>query len=575
MNDLLGGRYRLGAALGRGGMGTVYEAVQENLGRRVAVKLLDERLSYDREQLERFRREAEVVAALGHPNIVQVTDFQYPEELGKQPFLVMELLRGESLAGRIEHQGAMPFERVAFVVAQVLSALGAAHRAGVVHRDVKPDNIFLLGDAAIPDTVKVLDFGIAKLSDGASIGPAQQKLTSTNAMLGTPAFMAPEQARGAEDVDARADIYAVGATMYQALSGRMPFEAASVPALLFAIVEKSPPSLRTMRSDLPPEFVAVVEKAMAKRREDRFQSTDEMRAALAQWSGLPASNPTPSANPNTAIASAPTVAGVATNLAHAPTIASNPPPAAVATPMVVHRTPAPLTPVVPYRPAGMPEDVAAAKRKYRMVIVLAGIAAFTIWKVLDTVNKSRDSREQAHKDQAPLVASQSTTTIASVASAAASSTLAASATPVASALASTIASTSTSTSTSTTVAATPKKKRYGGVTGWKSGSDFSGCKTCKWEEFNNDIGMRVHDTSACFAASEHEPPMHETPYFTLHVGDSPHDITATDSDVNGGAPNLNQCLLKVIQSVGIKGGPGTAKVGFQGECTKGWNGHCD
>ena len=96
---------------------------------------------------------------------------------------------------------------------------------------------------------------------------------------------------------------------------------------------------------------------------------------------------------------------------------------------------------------------------------------------------------------------------------------------------------------------------------------------CKWQEFSNDMGMRVHDTSACFAASEHEPPMHENPYFTLQIGESPHDIIVTN--VNGGAPKLDQCLAKVIQDVGIKGGPGTAKVGFQGECTKGWNGKCD
>jgi serine/threonine-protein kinase len=128
MNDaLLGGRYRLLEPLGRGGMGVVYAAIQEGLGRRVAVKLLDPRLCEDRQQLERFRREAEVVAALGHPNIVQVTDFQYPDEAHKQPYIVMELLRGESLGACIARENALPFERVAFIAAQVLSALGAAH----------------------------------------------------------------------------------------------------------------------------------------------------------------------------------------------------------------------------------------------------------------------------------------------------------------------------------------------------------------------------------------------------------------------------------------------------------------
>ncbi len=561
MNDLLGGRYRLGAMLGRGGMGTVYEAVQENLGRHVAVKLLDERLSYDREQLERFRREAEVVATLGHPNIVQVTDFQYPEELGKQPFLVMELLRGESLAGRIERDGAMTAERVAFIVAQVLSALGAAHRAGVVHRDIKPDNIFLLADAAIPDTVKVLDFGIAKLSDGASIGPAQQKLTSTNAMLGTPAFMAPEQARGAEDVDARADVYAVGATMYQALTGKMPFEAASVPALLFAIVEKTPPPLRELRPDLPFDFAAVVDRAMTKRREDRFQDVDAMRAALAPWSGLPASNPTPTSKPLSAIESARTTPG---NIAHAPTVASTPPPReAIATPMVVHHTLATPTPVVPYAPP----TIVDAKRKNRTVLVLALLGTIVLVKVVTTIENDRDSQRRARRDEATLAhAERPTPLIASTVAAVAPII-------VASATASAAASASTNTIVSTSsIAAVPKRKRYGGKEGWKSGGDFGDCMKCDHTAFTNDLGMRVADTSACFAASEYEPPLHENPFYTLSLDEAGH---MTMLDAAGGAPNLDRCLFRVIENVGMKGGPGTFKVGFRGECTRGWNGKCD
>jgi serine/threonine-protein kinase len=556
-------------------MGTVYEAVQENLGRRVAVKLLDERLSYDREQLERFRREAEVVAALGHPNIVQVTDFQYPDQLGKQPFLVMELLRGESLAGRIEHEGAMAFERVAFIVAQVLSALGAAHRAGVVHRDVKPDNIFLLADAAIPDTVKVLDFGIAKLSDGASIGPAQQKLTSTNAMLGTPAFMAPEQARGADDVDARADVYAVGATMYQALTGKMPFEAASVPALLFAIVEKTPAPLRELRPDVPADFIAVVERAMAKRREDRFQDTNAMRAALAQWSGLPASNPTPVVSPRSVIESAATVAG---NLAHAPTVASNPPPPAIATPMVVHHTPAAPTPVVPYAPRSMPDHV-AAKRRNRTILILAGLATFLVYQGLNTFRSVRESRGHARADDSAAVelgqsVARNATSIGLNAAAQALGVAppASIAVVAAPSTAPTATASTTPTPLASAVAQTTKRKRYGGKQGWKSGGNFSECKGCNWEAFGNDMGLRTHDVTACYAASEYEPPMHETPWFTVKVDESGHMSLVS---VVGGAPNLDRCLYKIVESVGIKGGSGTAQFGFQGECTQGWAGHCD
>ena len=548
-------------------MGTVYEAVQENLGRHVAVKLLDERLSYDREQLERFRREAEVVAALGHPNIVQGTDVQYPDELGKQPFLVMELLRGESLAGRIERAGMMALDRIAFIIAQVLSALAAAHRAGVVHRDVKPDNIFLLADAAIPDTVKVLDFGIAKLSDGASIGAAQQKLTSTNAMLGTPAFMAPEQARGAEDVDARADVYAVGATMYQALTGKMPFEAASVPALLFAIVEKTPPALRELRADLPADFVAVVERAMAKRRDERFQSADEMRAALAQWSGLPASNPSPATpRPVSSVESAPTVAN---NLAHAAT--------AVATPMVVHHTPAAPTPVVQYAPRAMP-DVMAAKRRNRTIIIVAVLATIVCFKLIDTFRSVRAPREPRERharaeDSAAIEFGQSVARSAtSLGLNAAAQAMGVAPTSSSSPTIIASASAAPSATTSAPTVAVVKRKRYGGKEGWKAGGDFSGCPKCDWQAFYNDMGMRVADTSKCFAASEYEPPLHENPYYWMSVDESGH---LTMVNAPGGAPNLDRCLLRVMQDVGVKGGPGTFKVGFQGECKRGCNNCCD
>ena len=224
---LLGGRYRLRSLLGRGGMGSVYAAVQEDLGRSVAVKILDPLLACDPGQLERFRREALASAALGHPNIVQVTDFSAPTNT-QPPFLVMELLAGQSLGQLLDRESVVAPQRIAFIASQLLSALGAAHAAGIVHRDIKPDNVFLVSTSAFHDLVKVLDFGIAKLAT--EEGGA--RLTGTGAMLGTPAYMAPEQARGAV-VDHRADLYAVGATMYQALAGRLPHDAPSFPAMLF------------------------------------------------------------------------------------------------------------------------------------------------------------------------------------------------------------------------------------------------------------------------------------------------------------------------------------------------------
>jgi serine/threonine-protein kinase len=272
---ILGGRYRLIRLVGHGGMGSVYEAQQMDLGRRVAVKILDARLTFEAQHIERFRREAHAAAMLGHPNIVQVTDFQ--SNPNEPPFLVMDFLEGQSLAQRLERQGRIDARQAALIGIQVLDALGAAHRAGIVHRDIKPDNLFLVQVPAVGEIVKVLDFGVAKLSDAP---PSSAPLTATGAMLGTPAYMAPEQARG-NAVDLRADLYAVGASLYHALTGMLPFNANSAPALLFAIVEQQPAPLSQSRPDIPRELVAIIERAMQKDPARRFQSADEMRAALA------------------------------------------------------------------------------------------------------------------------------------------------------------------------------------------------------------------------------------------------------------------------------------------------------
>ncbi|MFI5298360.1 MAG: serine/threonine-protein kinase, partial [Polyangiales bacterium] len=218
---LLGGRYRVGRLLGAGGMGAVYEAMQEDLGRRVAIKVLLPEViasSDDAEALRRFAREARAAAALHHPNIVAVTDFS-PGDATAPAFLVMELLQGRSVARAIMDEGRLGPERVVTIAIQILAALETAHAAGLVHRDIKPDNVFLVPvtGAAGGELVKVLDFGIAKLARGG--GATSSGLTATGAVLGTPAYMSPEQARG-RDVDARSDLYAVGALMYHALSGR-------------------------------------------------------------------------------------------------------------------------------------------------------------------------------------------------------------------------------------------------------------------------------------------------------------------------------------------------------------------
>lgn len=270
--SLLGGAYRVGQLLGEGGMGWVYEGTQEALNRRVAIKVLKIQGSAPSSQatLTRFAREARAAAELGHPNIVQVTDFQWRD--GEPPFLVMERLVGQSLRELISRERRLPEARMAFVANQILDALGAAHRAGIVHRDIKPDNVFLTRLANIDDIVKVLDFGVAKHA-------SEGQLTAHGARMGSPAYMSPEQAIGGA-VDARTDLYCLGATMYHALTGRLPFDTTSLAELLEWIASRPPPPMALHVPDIDPRMAALVERAMAKDPSTRFQTADEMKAAL-------------------------------------------------------------------------------------------------------------------------------------------------------------------------------------------------------------------------------------------------------------------------------------------------------
>ncbi len=277
---LISERYRIVRKLGAGGMGAVYEAVQEGLGRRVALKVLLPAYAQDPEAVARFQREAQAAASLGHPNIVTVTDFGAS---AGQVFLVMEFLAGASLAQVIERERTLSASRAAWIATQVLSALSVAHHAGIVHRDMKPDNVFLTEVSGVRDVVKVLDFGIARFTE---LHGNSSKLTSTGAVLGTPAYMSPEQARG-RPVDARSDLYSVGVMLYEMLTGRLPFQATNYHALLFAILEESPPSIATLRGDVAPALIAVVERAMSRDINTRFQSADELRAALGAFAQQP------------------------------------------------------------------------------------------------------------------------------------------------------------------------------------------------------------------------------------------------------------------------------------------------
>jgi serine/threonine-protein kinase len=264
-------------------MGAVFAATQDDLGRRVAIKVLHPHLAERHDLLERFKREAMAAAALGHPNVVQVTDFcQVP---GEPPFLVMEQLSGETLRDCIDREGRLPPGRVAFIAAQVLSALETTHAAGIVHRDLKPENVFLTAITGVRDIVKVLDFGLAKHDVG---GPA---LTDTGQVMGTPAYMAPEQVSG-QPVTAATDLYALGALMFVALTGHTPFSGDNNYALMYAIAQGQRPNIASLRPDLDPGLASAIERAMAVDPRQRFSSATEMRRAIepfAQGERPPAS----------------------------------------------------------------------------------------------------------------------------------------------------------------------------------------------------------------------------------------------------------------------------------------------
>ena len=255
--------YRLERMLGEGGMGTVYEASHLRLRRRFAVKVLSPRLARQQDQLERFRREAEITSELGHPNIVEVMDFNLTDD--GTAFIVMELLRGENLSQRLEREGRLGLARTMRFLQQAASALQAVHAAGVVHRDLKPSNLFLNQRDDGSEIVKLLDFGISKVK-GAST------LTGDD-LLGTPYYMSPEQAEGRHYlVDLRTDVFSMGAILYRMLSGRRPFEADTVPAMLFQIVHQPATPLYESDAGIPHKIAEVVEVAMAKDPNQRFQS---------------------------------------------------------------------------------------------------------------------------------------------------------------------------------------------------------------------------------------------------------------------------------------------------------------
>ncbi|MEJ7599968.1 MAG: protein kinase [Kofleriaceae bacterium] len=266
------GRYRLASLIGEGGMGRVYRAVQPIIGSRVAIKILSDQCARNPDLLERFFAEARAVNLIRHECIVSVLDMAKLDD--GRPYIVMEFIDGQTLGQLVRGSGPAPLGGLVQVMNEVLSALAAAHAIGIVHRDLKPDNILITEEGH----AKVLDFGIAKLGPG--LANALSPRTATGALLGTPAYMSPEQITGAGSVDLRTDVYAAGVVLFEAVTGRAPFRGEALYDLMRAHLEEPPPSPRLQRGDLPLAYEQVILTALAKDPAHRFQSATAMAQAL-------------------------------------------------------------------------------------------------------------------------------------------------------------------------------------------------------------------------------------------------------------------------------------------------------
>jgi hypothetical protein len=279
LGQVLAGTYRVTGLMAEGGMGRLYEAEHLRLERRVAVKVMHERWAKRADLLARFEREARVLGRIRSPHVVQVLDvLQTPDG---RPCIVCERLEGEDLEARLARDGMVPVPEALALARQACAGLAAAHAAGVVHRDLKPSNLFLVAGGG----VKVLDFGVARLAEG----DEEARLTRTGAVVGTPAYMAPEQARGAAGVDARSDVYALGAVLYRMLTGQAPYTGPDASSTLAAVIERDPTRPRTLSKTIPEGVEHLVQTAMARDPDARPATAEALAEKLAAF--LPAEAP--------------------------------------------------------------------------------------------------------------------------------------------------------------------------------------------------------------------------------------------------------------------------------------------
>jgi serine/threonine-protein kinase len=289
LTQALGSAYTLEGEIGRGGMGVVFTARDERLKRQVAVKVLPPELAFREEIRLRFLREAETAASLSHPHIVPI------HSVGEGPdglvYFVMAYVDGESLGAKLKRRGRLPPDEARRIMLETADALGAAHSLGIIHRDVKPDNILLEGSRG---RVVVTDFGIAKALSSTTAGAT---LTGTGVAIGTPHYMSPEQAAGDREIDGRSDIYSLGVVAYQMLTGELPFHAPTVPGILLKHIIEQAPLITDKRRDVPEELAACVMRSLEKDPEDRWPTADALRRALEARSATMYQSRRPSAPP--------------------------------------------------------------------------------------------------------------------------------------------------------------------------------------------------------------------------------------------------------------------------------------
>ncbi len=279
-------KYQVRSVIGSGGMGTVFEAKHIAIGRLVAIKLLHPSQVDNVTAVKRFHQEAWAAGSIGHPSLCEVYDVGVLPD--GAPFIVMERLFGDTVCARLEQTSCLPIVDAVTIMMHVLSGLDAVHARGIIHRDIKPENVFLVIRKNLPTTVKLLDFGVSKVTaDAANEWEEKSALTRTGVVMGTPYYVSPEQARALRDIDARTDIYSCGVVLYEALSGELPFDAPHFNALLLRVLEGNPRPLRSLRPEVPEELEAVIAKAMSVDRDQRYPTARDMHHALVPFTRTP------------------------------------------------------------------------------------------------------------------------------------------------------------------------------------------------------------------------------------------------------------------------------------------------